>query len=78
MSLTDKQIEEALDMFMMPAWARLIDEVEEQIDLITVDSCSDGNELFFNKGRLAVLRMFAGFEDYIRQSAEVEDDDTLQ
>ena len=78
MSLTDKQIEEALDMFMMPAWSRLIDEVEEQIDLITVDSCSDGNDLFYNKGRLAVLRMFAGFEDYIRQSAEVEDDDTLQ
>ena len=55
----------------------LIEEVEEQIDL-TVDSCADGNDLFYNKGRLAVLRMFAGFEDYIRQSAEVEDDDTLQ
>ena len=78
MSLTDKQIEEALDMFLMPAWSRLIDEVEEQIDLITIDSCADGNDLFYNKGRLAVLRMFAGFEDYIRQSAEVEDDDTLQ
>ena len=78
MSLTDKQIEEALDLFLMPAWSRLIDEIEEQIDLITVDSCSDGNDLFYNKGRLAVLRMFAGFEDYIRQSAEVEDDDTLQ
>ena len=78
MSLTNKEIEEALDLFLMPAWGRLIDEVEEQIDLITVDSCSDASDLFYNKGRLAVLRMFAGFEDYIRQSAEVEDDDTLQ
>ena len=78
MSLTDKQIEEALDLFLMPAWTRLIDEVEEQIDLITIDSCQTLEDLHFNKGRLAVLRMFAGFEDYIRQSAEVEDDDTLQ
>ena len=79
MSLSEKQIEEALDMFLMPAWGRLIDEVEEQIDLITVDSCADGNDLFYNKGRLAVLRMFAGFEDYIRQSAAEEElDDTLQ
>ena len=78
MSLSDKEMEEALDMFLLPAWKRLIEEVEDQIDLITVDSCQDGNDLFYNKGRLAVLRMFSGFEQYVRHSADVEDDDTLQ
>lgn len=78
MSLSDKQLEEALDMFLLPAWQRLIEEVEDQMDLITIDSCADGNDLFYNKGRLAVLRMFAGFEQYVRQSIEVDDDDTLQ
>jgi hypothetical protein len=78
LSLSDKQLEEALDMFLLPAWQRLIEEVEDQMDLITIDSCADGNDLFYNKGRLAVLRMFAGFEQYVRQSIEVDDDDTLQ
>ena len=78
MSLSNKEMEEALDMFLLPAWKRLIEEVEDQIDLITVDSCQDGNDLFYNKGRLAVLRMFSGFEQYVRHSADVEDDDTLQ
>ena len=78
MSLSNKEMEEALDMFLLPTWKRLIEEVEDQIDLITVDSCQDGNDLFYNKGRLAVLRMFSGFEQYVRHSADVEDDDTLQ
>ena len=78
MSLSNKEMEEALDMFLLPAWKRLIEAVEDQIDLITVDSCQDGNDLFYNKGRLAVLRMFSGFEQYVRHSADVEDDDTLQ
>jgi hypothetical protein len=77
LSLSEKQLEEALDMFLLPAWQRLIEEVEDQMDLITIDSCADGNDLFYNKGRLAVLRMFAGFEQYVRQSIEM-DDDTLQ
>jgi hypothetical protein len=77
LSLSEKQLEEALDMFLLPAWQRLIEEVEDQMDLITIDSCADGNDLFYNKGRLAVLRMFAGFEQYVRQSIEI-DDDTLQ
>ena len=65
-------------MFLMPAWKRLIDEVDEQIDLITIDSCQNADDLFYNKGRLAVLRMFSGFEDYVRRSMEVDDEDTLQ
>jgi hypothetical protein len=78
LSLSEKELEEALDMFLMPAWKRLIDEVEDQIDLITIDSCQNADDLFYNKGRLAVLRMFSGFEQYVRQSIEIDDDDTLQ
>ena len=75
--ITEKEIEAALDMFMQDGWKNLIDECEEQIDLITVDSCNNVEDLFFNKGRLAVLRMFTGYEQYIRQSLE-QDDDLLQ
>ena len=72
MSISDQQIEEALDLFLMPGWKNLMDEVEEQIDLISVDSCSTQEDLWFAKGRLAVLRMFSGYESYVRSSAEEE------
>ena len=79
MSISQQDIEDALDIFMMPGWKRLIEECEDQIELVTVDSCSTLEDLYYNKGRLAVLRMFTGYEDYVRQSAEVEDlDDVLQ
>ena len=78
MSLSDKQLEEALDMFLLPAWQRLIEEVDDQMDLITIDSCQNAEDLFYNKGRLAVLRMFSGFEQFVRQSIEAGDEDTLQ
>ena len=72
MSISDQQIEEALDLFLMPGWKNLMDEVEEQIDLISVDSCSTQEDLWFAKGRLAVLRRFSGYESYVRSSAEEE------
>ena len=50
-----------------------MDEVEEQMELITIDSCSTNEDLWFAKGRLAVLRMFSGYEDYVRSSSEEED-----
>ena len=73
MSISDQQIDDALDMFMMPGWKALVEECEEQIDLITVDSCTSLEDLYYNKGRLAVLRMFSGYENYVRSSAETED-----
>ena len=73
MSISDQQIDDALDMFMMAGWKNLIEECEDQIDLITVDSCTSLEDLYYNKGRLAVLRMFSGYENYVRSSAETED-----
>jgi len=73
MSISDQQIEDALDLFLMPGWKNLMEEVEEQMDLISVDSCSTQEDLWFAKGRLAVLRMFSGYENYVRSSADEED-----
>ena len=73
MSISDQQIDDALDLFLMPGWKALIEEVEEQMELISVDSCSTQEDLWFAKGRLAVLRMFSGYENYVRSSADEED-----
>jgi hypothetical protein len=73
MSISESEIDEALDMFMLKGWKTLIEECEEQLEMISVDSCSTIEDLWFAKGRIAVLRMFTGYEDYVRSSAEVED-----
>ena len=73
MSIGDQQIEDALDLFLMPGWKNLVEECEDQIEMITVDACSTLEDLYYNKGRLAVLRMFTGYENYVRSSSDEQD-----
>ena len=78
MSITDKQFDEAVDLFSMPGWKALIDELEDQLDLCSIDACNTLEELHFSKGRAAVLRMLLAYEDYIRNTSEGAVDYELQ
>ena len=71
MSLTDKEFDEAVDLFAMPGWKTLMVEIEDQLDLCTIDACHTLEELHFSKGRAAVLRMLLNYEHYVRN---VEDE----
>lgn len=71
MSLTDKEFDEAVDLFAMPGWKTLMDEIEDQLDLCTIDACNTLEDLYFSKGRAAVLRMLLNYENYVRN---IEDD----
>ena len=73
MSLTEKEEEAAREMFMTEGWKNLMEEVEDQLDLCTIDACNTLEELHFSKGRVAVLRMLLSYEAYVTQ--EIEDDD---
>ena len=75
--MTEKEEEAAREMFMTEGWKNLIDDVEDQIDLCTIDACNNVEELYFQKGRLAALRMFANYENYVVAQGEVEDDPTF-
>ena len=66
MSLTDKEFDEAVDLFAMPGWKTLMEEIEDQLDLCTIDACNTLEDLHFSKGRAAVLRMLLNYENYVR------------
>jgi hypothetical protein len=59
----------------MPGWKNLVDEWEEQIQMCNLDSCNTLEDLHFQKGRLAVLRMMLNFENYIKNITEDDDED---
>jgi hypothetical protein len=65
-------------MFVMPGWQDLMDQIEDQIELCNLDACDSAEDLWFNKGRLAVLRMFANYEQYVRSVGEQDEADRLQ
>lgn len=78
MSLTDKEFDEAVDLFAMPGWKNLMAEIEDQLDLCTIDGCNTLEELYFSKGRAAVLRMLLNYEHYVRNLEEGAQDYELQ
>ena len=59
----------------MPGWKNLVEEWEDQMQMCNLDSCNTLEELHFQKGRLAVLRMMLNFENYIKNIAEDDDED---
>lgn len=78
MSLTDKEFDEAVDLFAMPGWKALMEEIEDQLDLCTIDACNTLEDLHFSKGRAAVLRMLLNYENYVRNIEEEADEYDLQ
>ncbi len=76
--ISEKEEENARDMFVMPGWQDLMDQIEDQIELCNLDACDSAEDLWFNKGRLAVLRMFANYEQYVRSVGEQDEADMLQ
>lgn len=73
--MTEKEENDARDLFMMPGWEALMDEVQGQIEMCTLDGCDSAEDFWFNKGRLAALRMFANYESYVRSIGEQDEAD---
>jgi hypothetical protein len=55
-----------------------MEELEDQADLCNLDACNNVEDLFFNKGRLAVIRMLLNYEDYVTRLGEEDADYGLQ
>ena len=71
--ITEKEENEARELFMLPGWATLMEELEEQADLCNLDACNNVEDLFFNKGRLAVIRMLLNYEAYVTRLGDEQD-----
>ena len=73
--ISEREEEQARDLFNMPGWKNLVDEWEEQIQMCNLDSFNTLEDLHFQNGRLAVLRMMLNFENYIKNITEDDDED---
>ena len=71
--ITEREEEAAREMFMTEGWKDLVQDLEEQADLCNLDACNNVEDLFFNKGRLAVIRMLLNYEDYVTRLGEEEE-----
>jgi hypothetical protein len=76
--ITEKEEEQARELFMLPGWRTLVDQWEDQAELCNLDACNTVEDLWFQKGRLAALRMMLGYEDYVTRLGEEEPDYELQ
>jgi hypothetical protein len=76
--ITEREEEQARELFMLPGWESLMAELEDQADLCNLDACNNVEDLFFNKGRLAVIRMLLNYEDYVTRLGEEDPDYGLQ
>ena len=76
--ITEREEEQARELFMLPGWQNLMAELEDQLDLCTLDACNTLEELHFTKGRAAVIRMLLNYEAYITRLGEEEEDYGLQ
>lgn len=76
--ITEREEEAAREMFMMDGWKHLIEELEDQLDLCTLDACNTLEDLHFTKGRAAVIRMLLNYEAYITRLGEEGEDYELQ
>ena len=73
--ISEREEEDARDLFSMPGWKNLVEEWEDQMQMCNLDSCQSLEDLHFQKGRLAVLRMMLNFENYIKNISEDDDED---
>lgn len=62
--------EAAREMFMTEGWENFQAEVRENIADCTLDKARTIEELWFQKGRLAVLRTIAGYETFIKKEED--------
>ena len=72
--ISEREEEDARDLFSMPGWKNLIEEWEDQMQMCNLDSCQTLEDLHFQKGRLAVLRMMLNFENYVKNISEQDDE----
>ena len=70
--MTDQQkrFDDARGMFMTQGWKDLIEVLQEYEDAITIDRVHNVEDLFYQKGRLEVIRLLLGYENQIVHEEE--------
>jgi len=68
--MNEKRFEDARNMFITQGWKDLIEVLQEYEDAITIDRVHNVEDLFYQKGRLEVIRLLLGYENQIVHEEE--------
>jgi hypothetical protein len=68
--MSDKRFEDARGMFITQGWKDLVEVLQEYEDAITIDRVHNVEDLFYQKGRLEVIRLLLGYENQIVHEEE--------
>jgi hypothetical protein len=68
--MSDKRFEDARSMFITQGWKDLVEVLQEYEDAITIDRVHNVEDLFYQKGRLEVIRLLLGYENQIVHEEE--------
>lgn len=66
----NKRFDDARGMFMTQGWKDLVEVLQEYEDAITIDRVHNIEDLFYQKGRLEVIRLLLGYENQIVHEEE--------
>ena len=66
----NKRFDDARGMFMTQGWKDLVEVLQEYEDAITIDRVHNVEDLFYQKGRLEVIRLLLGYENQIVHEEE--------
>ena len=73
MSSSHKRFEDARGMFMTQGWKDLMETLQDHHDSITLDRVNNIEDLFYQKGRLEIIRLLLGYEDQIIHEEKEQD-----
>ena len=68
--MSQKRFEDARSMFITQGWKDLVEVLQEYEDAITIDRVHNVEDLFYQKGRLEVIRLLLGYENQIVHEEE--------
>ena len=68
--MSAQRFEDARSMFITQGWKDLVEVLQEYEDAITIDRVHNVEDLFYQKGRLEVIRLLLGYENQIVHEEE--------
>jgi len=68
--MSQQRFDDARGMFITQGWKDLIEVLQEYEDAITIDRVHNVEDLFYQKGRLEVIRLLLGYENQIVHEEE--------
>ena len=73
MSIDEESENNAREMFLTAGWDDFVEEIRSQMQQCNLDNCDSAEDLWFQKGRLAVLRTILAYETFVK-TEELQDD----